>query len=219
MKRINFFSLCRSGHHAVIFWLINNLGGCEEEVYLQKYSNPSSGLLYYNNIGVYNPTFPENYTWLITNTEDREFVSGEDNIVIVRDFYNLLASRYKKYGALLGLREKDYITNLQELIGSWKQHAKTFLDFPTKGISYNAWLKSKTYRDSVAARFSVPNEIDAIDYVPNMGGGSSFVGVQKEKDIESYLHRYKQIELPESIATEVNRDAELASLNTKLFFA
>ena len=216
MKNINFFSLCRSGHHAVIFWLINNLGGCEEETHLQKYTNIETGLVYYNNIGVYKPTFPKKYNWLITNTEDQEFISGENNIVIVRDFYNLLASRYKKYGELLGLREKDYITNLQNLVATWKQHAKVLLAFPEKGISYNFWLKGKSYRDSVASRFGIPNEVDNINYVPSIGGGSSFVGVQKEKDIESYLHRYKQIELPENIAGEIAADKELEDFNLAL---
>jgi hypothetical protein len=217
MKRVNFYGLRRSGHHAIIFWLINNLGGCEETLYSKEYFNKKENLYYINDITTHEAILPTDYNWLITNVEDKLFNRSENGFVIVRDFYNLLCSRYKHYNENIGFDRSQYISNIYYLIMVWKQNVKTHLTHKQKVISYNEWLTSKEYRNEVSSRFSILNTIDNIDYVPIMGGGSSFIGIQKEQDVQRYFERYKQVDLPSEMLDVINKDKELIDLNLQYF--
>lgn len=226
MKNINFYSLCRSGHHAIIFWMINNLGGFDESYNDVFFINKKTGLYFYNNVSVrtlehlqkfydMNFCYATEYNWMIKNYEDELFESNVDNIVIVRDFLNLLCSRYKKWGNELGWSKKYCITNLNVLINHWKQHA---VQYDTSNfISYNKWTKDKEYRNKIGIRLGAENLVDNTDYVPNFADGSSFVGLKKEINHTAYEQRYKQIKLPNSFLDIILNDSELLQLNKTIF--
>jgi hypothetical protein len=222
----NFYSLCRSGHHAVIFWIINNLGGADES-YKDVYAiNKKSGIYFYNNVSVFTKEYlqkknkmfqeyPTNYTWLIKNYEDELFIQGVCNFVVVRDFLNLICSRYKKWGERLRWSDECGVGALPELIKYWKQHAEQHST--DNFISYNKWFKDKYYRNQIAAKIGVQNNVDNITYVPLFAGGSSFIGTQKEKNINIYEERYKQIKLPQKFIDIILNDLELIEMNKTVF--
>jgi hypothetical protein len=226
MKHINFYSLCRSGHHAIIFWVINNLGGFNESFKDIFFINQANGLYFYNNVSVkteamvqkvYDPTFQHavNYNWLFKNYEDVAFELAANNVVIARDFLNLICSRYKKWGNALGWDSRYCITDINGLISSWKQHLQHH--DKSNFISYNMWVKSKEYRDTVSSNLGIANSVDNTEYVPTLAEGSSFLGTQKETSCEKYEQRYKQVTLPDMFVEAILKDSELLALNREIF--
>ncbi|MDF2095361.1 hypothetical protein [Aquibaculum arenosum] len=95
------------------------------------------------------------------------------DLLILRDPYNLFASRRRFNGTLL-----PEATALRV----WKQHARAFLGLRTclshrfLAVSYNRWCRDPGYRQRLAEQLGL-NFTDArVDAVPAVGGGSSFDG-------------------------------------------
>lgn len=218
MNNINFYSLARSGHHAIIFWMINNLGGFDESNADIYFINKKTGLYFYNNVTVHNQKLLHSEfsaNWVIKNYEDTETEILNNNFIIIRDFLNLLCSRYKKWGKNLIWNKDKGISDIDNLIKVWKQHVQA----PDKNyiISYNEWVKNKQYRDDVSLKLGVNNAVDNIAYVPVLGNGSSFLGLKKETDSSAYEKRFNQIKLPDQYIEKIQKDRELLDLNLKLF--
>lgn len=217
-------SMQRSGHHAIIFWLLENLGGYKSSISNNCYWNDETKVYYYNDCNHMRYSFIENYKYLFTSFEDIYACinrNSDDKIVIIlRDFINMFASRYKKFGDKLGLNNY-YLQNLDEIIKVWKQHAKTIIENYNNnnviGILYNKWLLNKNYRDEICEHFGIKNQKDKIDYVPTIGEGSSFIGQKLEEKKENYLNRYKNINIPSYILIKIKYDDELIELNKILF--
>ena len=214
MKQINFYGLSRSGNHAVIFWVLHNL--CKEVFEIvpnqQIYVDKDRSLCYINNVANCVSDFRSNFDFssyanVIRSYEDIETV---DDFVIVRDFLNLICSRYQHYGTLLGYK-KQYCLGLENVIALWKKHVLS-----SKVISYNEWLDSKNYRDTLGQRLSVPNVNDKTNYVSTIGNGSSFGGI-KLFDKDDYLKRYRKVKLPKSMVNIILGDLELVRMNHELF--
>jgi hypothetical protein len=73
----------------------------------------------------------------------------------------------------------------------------------------------ETYRKELIVKLDIPYYSD-ISYVPVNGGGSSFIGRQRETDPKSYNQRYKNVEFsPEYI--KLLADDELIKLSHELF--
>lgn len=95
------------------------------------------------------------------------------DILILRDPFNLFASRRKKGGA--------HISD-QTAMRIWKQHARQFLKMrrylpsDTITINYNAWAGDVAYRRRLAADLDITFSDAAFDDIPSCNGGSSFDG-------------------------------------------
>jgi len=93
-------------------------------------------------------------------------------IILLRDPFNLFASRLQM-GA---------IQTPHTAVRLWKQHARRFLRLRKRGgenelaISYNEWVQSARYRESLAARLDIPFTDAGLDTVSSCAGGSSFDG-------------------------------------------
>lgn len=226
MKYRNFdiYAIRRSGHHAIIFWIINNLGGFTHKLETFMYWNPHTGVYYYNDCADHLYPFVNKYNYMIRNYEDAwetygspipQIFSKRKNksitipIIIMRDFINLYASRAKK----------NTFNNLDidSLIILWKQQAKAIIEKKAFGILYNKWLVDKKYRDLISAKLGIPNKYDNIDYVPEVGQGGSFSSLKLEKDRQNYLKRYQMVDISEDIIDKILNDKELVELNKKLF--
>lgn len=218
-KEYHIYGLSRSGNHAIIFWIIHNLVDEVHDVGNEIFIDQNYTLCYMNNVNIYNASakivrqnLPTNiFNYVIKSYEDIYF-NQNVSFVILRDFINLLCSRYKKYKRNICLDTK-YICDLLCLIDIWKQHAKK----TRYSIYYNRWILSKEYRDTVSKNVvGIENKIDKIDYVSKIGDGSSFEQNPPELTV-SYIERYKQVKLPKYMIEHILKDQNLIELNHKLF--
>ena len=130
--------------------------------------------------------------WLIHSYEDaflgyvchRDFEEQHDSwvgasqwrydVLILRDVFNLFASRYQAGLAVVSARTALRI---------WKQHAREFLGqsrYLKQArvlINYNRWVSERAYRQGVAAQLGLTFTDAGIHCVQGTGGGSSFDGL------------------------------------------
>lgn len=217
------YSMQRTGHHAVLFWLINNCGGYNKNIKTYMYWDDIKKLYYYNDCNHMKYNIVTDYNYLFMSYEDtyNQIIhkSKEDNkiIIILRDFVNMIASRYKKFGDKLGFN-RYYLQNINDIIQLWKKQANEIINNDNIiPILYNKWLFDKKYRDEICQQLMIENINDKIDHVPEMGQGSSFCGIKIEEDKNSYIKRYENIKLSNEIKEKIKIDKELIELNKILF--
>ncbi len=189
MNYINNVEICvsalqRSGHHAIINWII---------------SNSSSSFCFLNNcLPHHNPFFASSGTdslvqhisienerignfseknLIIFNYEDKElsdifyptFNSEKQhwlgpskkqfNILILRDPFNNIASKYR--WAKEGTKWKPSIDSLNQVVNLWKAYAREYLndtDFIKENkiaISYNQWFSDSAYRHLIGEKLQL----------------------------------------------------------------
>jgi hypothetical protein len=207
--------LSRSGNHAIIFWMCYNISADIIEAKDQVYFGKENKICFVNNEEIYSTEFREKldlkyYENIIRSYEDSDFIDQDNSFIILRDFLNLICSRYKLYHKQLGYTEK-YCTGIENIITLWKKHSTS-----EKVILYNQWILSKEYRDKVGRMVNILNIKDNFKYVSPIGNGSSFGGVKLYKT-KDYLIRYKKIKLPKDIVEVILDDKELAQINKDLF--
>lgn len=109
------------------------------------------------------------------------------DIIILRDPYNLLASRLKNKN--VGLKTRSYLTTFADL---WVAYAREFLDetnfspYHKVAINYNKWAQEKAYRQQLADKLIIPFSDAGFHEITNFGGGSSFDGSGKKKDLDVF---------------------------------
>jgi hypothetical protein len=212
---LKIYGLSRSGNHAIIFWMCHNISDDIIENEDQVYFDKENKICFVNNEEIYSTEFREKldlkyYENIIRSYEDSDFIDQDNSFVILRDFLNLICSRYKLYHKQLGYTEK-YCTGIENIITLWKKHSTS-----EKVILYNQWILSKEYRDKVGRMVNILNIKDNFKYVSPIGNGSSFGGVKLYKT-KDYLIRYKKIKLPKDIVEVILDDKELAQINKDLF--
>lgn len=204
---VRVIGMSRSGNHAIIDWLLHQMPGrrcflnCAEpgqnpfetarplgdqEVCA---SNLPGFDLAAERAGRHQPkdwlvhSYEDVYLRRLAETRETPGVGGSarrTDLLILRDPFNLFASRRR-----FGLFERDsgvasYIVTLGTALRIWKQHARQFLGrrrvLPGRVIpvSYPEWTKSCAYRQSLAAELGVPFDDARFACVPDTAGGSSF---------------------------------------------
>lgn len=162
-------------------------------------------------------SFKENRTkWLGTS-------GGQKDILILRDVFNLFASRLKAdlfTGHETHHGAKPISTLTVKRI--YKQHAneflgkKKFLKNPVL-INFNRWSSDKTYRQSRAEELEIPFTDKGYKEVSGVAGGSSFDGLEHsgqahKMDLQSRWKRYASEEFFWDLF-----DEELVELNREIF--
>ena len=219
----NIYTMCRTGNHAIIFWMLFNLGGHTQNIDTYCFWNVETGVYFYNDCNHAFYTYPNNIKHLIQSFEDTTPMRvtptvNSKKVVILRDFLNMFASRIKKFGKKLS-SNPSYIHTIQELIFVWKELAKKYHDPQYTFISYNQWVTSKQYRDMISQALGIANEIDNTSYVSHIGDGSSFCGEKLESNIGDYMQRHTQLDIQENkgMLQSVLDDHELVALNKEIF--
>lgn len=221
---LNIYTMCRSGNHAIIFWLIDNICEIKKSITGCCYWNDDEGMYFYNNCNHILYNFVNPHKFIIKSYED---ITIDKNlpglIIIVRDFTNFIASRYKKYGGDLGLNN-SYLQNYAEIRDLWIELCNTIITNDTViGIIYNKWLIDKEYRDNIAEKIGIKNINDNISIVSDIGEGSSFCGIKLEESNTAYLTRFNKelfhddYELYEKIMYDYENDKEIQKIRSLLF--
>lgn len=109
------------------------------------------------------------------------------DIIILRDPYNLLASRLKN--KKIGLKTRSYLTSFADM---WVAFAREYLGetnfspYPKVAVNYNKWAEEKAYRKQLTKTLHIPFTDAGFHEVTNYGGGSSFDGSGAKKDLDVF---------------------------------
>lgn len=230
----------RSGHHAIISWIVKNLTGMNLSLhkkdengnhlnfkteYVNKKvlhwndanNNQPFGLKLFEAFGGdkvvenlivnYEDVFSD-YSFFYKNekfngplSEDRFEnikVGQTKRLLIIRDFYNCIASRQKQN------TDGIFPHNVSEsFINLWKENAKFAIKNPDFHIKYEEWISNKGYRKKLLKDYFNTYEIFGPETIK--GRKSSFNDSEYDK-------RYQQVQLPEHIKKLINQDNELYNL-------
>ncbi|MBD3407266.1 MAG: hypothetical protein GF411_14190 [Candidatus Lokiarchaeota archaeon] len=205
-----FYSLKRGGQHAIILWIakqmhrkvlfINNAMGDPYKTPIWEHGRQYPDFV--NAIKSRRDTkrFKSTRKYgLFTNYEDahikqisnniNRFIGPTNimkNIIILRDPFNLAASRERR-----GIPEHRH-----NYIDLWKTHAKEYLDI-TKylnnkyKINFNSWVSDINYRKKVSNDLCDIWNDDGLNFVSKFGRGSSFDGRNKAGQELKVLERWK----------------------------
>jgi hypothetical protein len=143
-------------------------------------------------------------------------IKADYKIVILRDPYNLFASRIKHYDLLSS--EKTWVDE-NGATKLWRMYAKVFLEKP-KGIilvNYNEFIKSVEYRKNLAKKLKCEFKDDTIQRVSDNGLGSSFDcldydGKAQKMPVFDRWTQYKDIEAFRGLFTP-----EIVQLSKQIF--
>ncbi|HBE21064.1 MAG TPA: hypothetical protein DEG17_17385 [Cyanobacteria bacterium UBA11149] len=238
-KEIRVAGLKRSGNHAIINWIrkqhtgevwhLNNIPVSENPYrFLYKHyprehlRREALGNFIKKDCLIYSH---EDYSLeLITNTKNQknhDLYLGKSqtiyDIIILRDPFNLLASRIKKNY----MQVKD---NSQTVLDLWLEYAKEYLGetdyFKNQKvcINYNQWFIDPDYRKQLASQLEFQFSDAGINQVKGQGGGSSFEGKEfdgkaSEMDV---LNRYKGFENDPNYQ-ELLKNEEVLEYSRKIF--
>ena len=228
---IHLFGMKRSGHHAVLNWIMYHFSN-----QIHHYNN-----CYYKSdklvIGSPNDFSQKGSGWVqrFLSFEDQPYVgnSFEDivikiqkpkkNILVLRDPYNTYASRlYKKRNPhdpyhSWNLNWENYID-----FSVWKKYAYEFLGMTQHlqncvKINYNKWFIDSVYRQSLSDHFGKFTD-RGLNEIKEFGGGSSFDGISfnhKAQDM-NVLDRWKKFET-DSEFRAIADDKEINALSREIF--
>lgn len=132
-------------------------------------------------------------------------------VIIIRDFYNLLASRIKsnENKLLKKWNNNQHLLDVgEQCIFRWKSQAKSCIYNNTSYLRFEDWLTNKDLRE----KFLFDN-FGLVDHfgVNGVQGTKSSFGSH-----EGVTNRYKQVEIPEEIKTLIKNDNELHYLMGRL---
>lgn len=210
--RIHVYSLCRSGHHAIAFWLAKNIvPEASVEVTIE---------------GTKKMKLITTDTDTILDIKENEPIpeSDEPSIVILRDPYNNFASfsrlvQNPNYGPISFFPFlKFWVDFAKEAAGETSKLSNKIF------ISYNDWVDSEDYRKeivrSIEEKFHVKVLFDDSlkNHMTIYGGGSSFDGLQNVRtaNMMKVHERYKYFEKSVIYRKAVDTP-EIKNLSEKLF--
>jgi len=210
---ISFCGLSRSGNHPIIYWFLDNIATHEGLRENTVHDPRTKKYIFCNDVGVCTIRTDDEevsrYEELFFSYEDR-MIDGDNVFYICRDFLNLMASRVTKWPP----NGHNYCKNFDDVMDCWiHNHTQN----PDNCILYNEWILSTKYRNSVAEKLLILNDIDQYDRVPAEGQGSSFIGRELECSPTNYLERYKKVNFDKRMKAQILRNDRLIELNEEIY--
>jgi hypothetical protein len=244
---IHICALRRSGHHAIIQWILNNGGkpGCFlndctpcTNPYLSALSNSLCPSIDAERRGEFSKK-----ALFVANYEDRRledtFPLGfadatvhwigastrTTNLLILRDPFNLIASKIR--WAVHGHRNIPPLDSLTSLPELWKSHARAYLGSTSipqttlTNVSYNRWFTDHAYRQSLAIELGISTGDEGRNRVAQWGPnvwGDSFDNMT----LDGRATEMKVLERWKNYATDrffrhLVQDRELIDLSLQIF--
>lgn len=213
-REICFLSMKRSGHHAVIYWAIQQMAGdlffVNDSSILHQwgFEKPVRDLYAYN---VEDPNLRETVEAIKGNDRFLGPSGQMDYVLILRDPYNMIASRIE-FGA--GCQ--------REHVDLWKEHAREYLNITRHlpddkiVVSFNEWYKNPAYRGALSKKFGFAYCEDRYDKVTEEGGGSSFQRGETDATKLNLFDRWKTYQ-ENPVYLELISDPELKTLSDRIF--
>lgn len=220
-KTYMIFATRRSGHHPIIHWFckqfttsiihFNNL--YENEFKKGNIKGKGVATNFFNIYENSQPGISFLYNW--EEMPSYEYDSLKESIlckgiiipiIILRDFYNMIASSIKE--------NKGFSLEYRKKI--WIQHAKSVL-LNANYINYNRWVQSSEYRSIISNKYGLMDSEEGMNDVPTFGGGSSFdkLNYQGKGTKMDVLARYEKF-MNNDMFNELI-DNEVNNLNKKIF--
>lgn len=148
------------------------------------------------------------------------------DVLILRDPFNLLASKLKWAYGVVDRPSKPTIDDVRDARDLWKVYAREFLgqtEFLRDriNISYNHWFLDRSYRDELGAQLGFKNQEKGVKEVAKWGptlSQDSFDGLKFEGRAQEMkvLERW-QVYLHDPVYRELLADKELHRLSTEIF--
>lgn len=225
-------SVKRSGHHAIINWIMRQWNGSVSYHNYVRLGSPIYKSAFNHEtklrLPVKNPLIMYNHEEIKLSElkTDQDFYSNYwkqrkiVDIVVIRDPFNCFASRMKANWKWDN-RFNESESNRQKTIDIWKDHAKECLNitnnFPDKVVvNYNQWILDRSYRMELARILGVNFTDAGFTEVTDYGNGSSFDGLNRIPSNQALLNRWAQFE-NDPIFNKIFEDKELISLSDQLF--
>jgi len=143
------------------------------------------------------------------------------NVLIVRDPYNLFASRIRKSGAVDNPAYPDCAgPTMDRVVDLWKTHAREALGLTSHldnkvCVFFNTWYSSRDYRKALSRELNLEFTDEGFHEVSRIGGGSSFDSTAHDGDnrMMNVLDRQGSLTEPERELLETTiADEELQDL-------
>jgi hypothetical protein len=232
----------RSGHHAIINWILSNHDG--DRCFLNDPklgTNPFITASKRNSVFVGGNGGKDDCEALIYNYEDcnlKKFLNKElennhdlwlgsskvfNSVLVLRDPFNLMASKLRWFR---GNKWKPSLKDLKNTPVLWKQYAKEFLgetNFLKNKIciNYNEWFSSLLYKKDLAKKLDLCSIEKGVDEVAKWGPntwGDSFDNIQYEGKASKMevLKRWACFKNDKEYIDLVN-DKELLFLSKRIF--
>lgn len=225
----------RSGNHAIIEWLIDAVAaayGPNSSVHLNdiplgvngyrsrhQFPAPIDTPEYTHQMGIRRRRHFDPITLLVRSYEDytaeefavkepQKFYGQSENsydVVIIRDPFNLFASRIKsgKTETQSGISPIDLYLN----------HFHAQQSNPNLiSIFYNRWLLDQDYRDDVLTTIGLPKGHKVTLTSSPRGGGSSFVGAKKDLDLQELVRRWQKMDGDSYFQKQIVNNSELSRI-------
>ncbi|NWF57862.1 MAG: hypothetical protein HXY43_00670 [Fischerella sp.] len=245
-----FFALKRSGHHAVMVWLayhfnlpifvLNNIKPYTDPFLTSGFNNNwgkgSDWLVYVEDVEQIRNVHKHclmlsvqdfNITSLADGRDfiwERQRTVGESlrffNILILRDPFNMLVSRWHKPGLIPKLIDDS------EILDMWEIYAEEYLGITNYikskiAINYNLWFSSIDYRKKLSAQFGLDFTDTGLNVVPKTAGGtgSSFdrTSYDGRGNQMKVLERWKVCQQDQRFCEAFRERNRLANLYRKIF--
>ncbi len=225
----------RSGHHAIIHWLLchfsgpvlfrNNPGAVENLVYrnvADGYAAADAVRCQPKECYIFNledHTLEQAATLLMPRHERLGWGASARvvRLLVLRDLPNFIASRLRAEGSRIAAFP------CVDWSGLWASHAREFAGVTEilpglVKVSYNRWVAEEGYRRELARLLGLRFNDAGRDHVPRIGAGSSFDGTSfdgRGREM-AVLTRYRQMEGDAELRA-FTRDPELRRLSSLLF--
>ena len=226
MKLFEIIGNGRSGHHAMINWLIKNITGfecgmnyklniMENGVYYINEGNLSKNITssyvtdHINKFKIlfisYENAFPsysffcENENYVGTGSISGLNINNNYRIIFIRDFFNNLTSRIKSNNDRIVENQQPNFDVSQGFINLWKESAKYILENKCMYLKYEDWLLNKQKRDEFMQK--ITNHGELCD--------NKVKGTKSSFNDENYLNRFEVDIIPKEIKELIRKDNEL----------
>ena len=218
-NQLEFYAMRRSGHHAVMNWIFAQI---DESIYFHNdiiCHKPPRMYIDRGRLIKKRDPFPRNLSYFVFNCEDAYLKKIDeykrnpktlmklksplkiDKIIVLRDPFNLFASRIRLFDRNNTIREESGkkplplgrdLCQASEISWAggrsaerWKEHAREFLGETSflgssMAISYNEWFSSESYRKKASKELGLKFSDKNLQRVPSNGHGSSFDMITKD---------------------------------------
>jgi hypothetical protein len=198
----HFTGMRRSGNHAILLWLITNIGGTWH--WRNNWTCPLSPTEHWYRDGDQcDPVERPGHS--LTSIEDEAYTDGW---LVLRDVYNVAASRIEAAKQFPPQRQHQLAVD-ERFAATWLQHVAA----AGQQIVYNQWFSDAEYREHLLVRLGgTPPErrLDTIAWNP--GVVSAFTSSLRAAELGDVLRRYEKTVLPQWLLDR--EDVRAASLST-----